>query len=278
MEMPDDTFLVAYADDVAAVITARDAEEAQRMLNQVMRRVRNWMDENRMRFIVDGLFPRHPLRDREEYPGPLEDVPIFSEDELSLAASSLRNKKAPGPDGIPSEVLRVVARSCSQVLLNMYNRCLKDGVFPKRWKIQRLVLVGKGKGDPNSPSAYRPLCMLDTAGKLLERLLRPRLVAAIRDAGDLSARQYGFRTARSTIGAIQEILNAVQVAQRGNHFSRRMVLLATLDVRNAFNSARRTDLLAALEDVFQAPDYLLRKIRSYLRDRELRYDLSLIHI
>ena len=106
-----------------------------------------------MRFIVDGLFPRHQLRDREEYPGPLEDVPIFSEDDLSLTASSLRNKKAPWLDGIPAEVVRVVARSCSQVLLNIYNRCLKDGVFPKRWKIQRLVLVSKGKGDPNSPSA-----------------------------------------------------------------------------------------------------------------------------
>ena len=46
MEMPDDTFLVAYADDVAAVITTRDAEEAQRMLNQVMRRVRIWMEEH----------------------------------------------------------------------------------------------------------------------------------------------------------------------------------------------------------------------------------------
>ena len=69
-------------------------------------------------------------------------------------------------------------------------------------------------------------------------------------------------------------MNAIQVAQRGNHFSRRMVLLATLDVRKVFNSARWTDLLAALEDVFQAPDYLLRIIRSYLRDRELRYDTA----
>ena len=41
------------------------------------------MDENWMRFIVDGLFPRHSLTDRQEYSGPLEDVPIFSEDELS---------------------------------------------------------------------------------------------------------------------------------------------------------------------------------------------------
>ena len=91
----------------------------------------------------------------------------------------------------------------------VYNRCLKDGIFPKMWKIQWLVLVSKANGDPNSSSAYRPLCVLDIAGKLLECLLRSRLVAAIQKAGDLSEKNYGFRRPRSTIGAVQEILKAI---------------------------------------------------------------------
>ena len=51
------------------------------------------------------------------------------------------------------------------------------------WKKQRLVLISKGKGYPEDPSAYRPLCVLDTLGKLLERLLKPRLSAAIENSG-----------------------------------------------------------------------------------------------
>ena len=57
----------------------------------------------------------------------------------------------------------------------MYNGCLKQGNFFKKWKVQRLVLIGKEKGDANSASAYRPLCMLDIAGKVLEKIIRPRL-------------------------------------------------------------------------------------------------------
>ena len=41
------------------------------------------MDEQQMRFIVNSLFPPHPLRDREQYPGLLEEVPLLSENEVS---------------------------------------------------------------------------------------------------------------------------------------------------------------------------------------------------
>ena len=127
----------------------------------------------------------------------------------------------------------------------MYNACLEAGIFPEPWKKQRLVLISKGKGDPNLPSAYRPLCMLDTAGKLYERLLKPRLEAAINEAGGLSSRQHGFRPGRSTLGAIRCITESVEAAQRRCHKYKRIVLLATLDVRNAFNSARWVDMIDA---------------------------------
>lgn len=42
-EMPKETLLVGYADDVAALIAARDVELAQLKLNQVMRTVNRWM-------------------------------------------------------------------------------------------------------------------------------------------------------------------------------------------------------------------------------------------
>ena len=112
--------------------------------------------------------------------------------------------------------------------------------------------------------------MLDTAGKLFEKLIKSRLHAAVERAGGLSQRQYGFRPGKSTVDAIQEVVEAVRVAENRNHYSRRMVFLVTLDVRNAFNSARWTDMLEAL-DAFQVPEYLKRILRDYLKDRRLLY-------
>nr|AMS38369.1 hypothetical protein [Bactrocera tryoni] len=227
----------------------------------------------KMDHIVNALFPTHEKRASDpEQTLRSAQIPQFTLEELQLATGKLKANKSPGPDGIPAEILKIIAAERPAVLLNMYNACLEAGIFPEPWKKQRLVLISKGKGDPNSPSAYRPLCMLDTAGKLYESLLKPRLEAAINEAGGLSPRQHGFRPGRSTIGAIKCVIESVEAAQRRWHKYKRIVLLATLDVRNAFNSARWVDMIDALEKSFKIPDYLRAVVRSYLSNRKLLYE------
>ena len=69
--------------------------------------------------------------------------------------------------------------------------------------------------------------------------MNPRLIAAIENSGELSARQYGYRTGRSTIGALGEVIEAVMVTQRGILSLRPVLLLASLNVKNTFNSRER---------------------------------------
>ena len=85
--------------------------------------------------------------------------------------------------------------------------------------------------------------LLDTAGKVLEKIIRSRLQSAIQAAGGLSDRQYGFRPGLSTIDAVRTVVNIAEQAQQGNHYSRKICVAATLDVRNAFNSLRWEDAL-----------------------------------
>ncbi|KAM8707458.1 hypothetical protein ACLKA7_011527 [Drosophila subpalustris] len=232
------------------------------------------LDSGKMAEIVGALFPTHPPLE-----APSEELsegppPLFTLQELASAAGALKNNKSPGPDGVPTEVLKAIAAERPQVLLDMYNACLVEGKFPAVWKQQKLTLISKGKGNPERAEAYRPLCMLDTSGKLLERLIKPRLAAAVESAGGLSPRQHGFRPGHSTLGAIHDVIDTVSTAQRGNHYSRKIVLLATLDVRNAFNSVNWSDIVNTLEFRYQTPRYLMKMTRSYLSDRVLLYDTS----
>jgi len=232
------------------------------------------LDSSKMAEIIGTLFPTHQPLEALLEDQPDEVPPLFTLQELTSAAGALKSKKSPGPDGVPTEVLKVIASERPHVLLDMYNACLVKGNFPAVWKQQKLTLISKGKGNPESAEAYRPLCMLDTPGKLLERLIKPRLAAAVESAGGLSPRQHGFRTGHSTLGAIHDVIDTVANAQRGNHFSRKIVLLATLDVRNAFNSVKWRDILNTLETRYQTPRYLMKMTRSYLSDRVLLYDTS----
>ena len=125
--------------------------------------------------IAETLFPEGAPR--ESYPSNVApEVPLFQMSRLKLAAKRLVPGKAPGPDGIPNEVLRATIREKPQLILNLLNTCLERGHFPKQWKRQKLVLIPKGKNkDPKAPSSWRPLCMLDSTGKLYERMIFNRV-------------------------------------------------------------------------------------------------------
>ncbi|GJQ88349.1 hypothetical protein Trydic_g5533, partial [Trypoxylus dichotomus] len=165
------------------------------------------LELTRMQRIVRALFPSHPARMDRGLRMPGDFLP-FNEEELRTVMGSLAQRRAPGPDNITNEILKLVYQHSPHLLLDMYNECLAAGVFPTRWKVARLVLITKKQGDPDDPSTYRPLCMLDTAGKVLERLIRTRLQAVMEDAGGLSPRQYGFRRGRSTADALREVCDA----------------------------------------------------------------------
>ena len=114
--------------------------------------------------------------------------------------------------------------------------------------------------------------MLDTPGKNLERFIFNRIEAA---AGHLLAdNQYGFRKGRSTLDAINQVAGKVKEAisgKRWNRGSKKYCLLAALDVKNAFNSARWKNICLAL-DRLGIPMYLKKMIKSYLENRLLVYD------
>ncbi|XP_035736366.1 uncharacterized protein LOC118447925 [Vespa mandarinia] len=204
-------------------------------------------DARTLDHIVQTLFPPQPKREISlDAPG-ISEVPQFTEEELLRAESSMRNKKAPGPDRLPAEIIKVVAQSHPELLLNMYNTCLRGVIFAASWKKARLVLISKGRGPIGAASSYRPICMLDTAGKLLEKLLRSRLHAVMKAAGYLASLQYGFRSGLFTIHAIQEVVTAAKMMERHNDRTRPLCLMATLDVRNAFNSVRWDLIREALE-------------------------------
>ena len=80
----------------------------------------------------------------------------------------------------------------------------------KGWKRQRLVPIPKGNNAQDA-SGYRPLCMIDSAGKLWDRTICRRLEVFLEEEG-LSDRQFGFRKARSTIDAIEMVMTIAKGA------------------------------------------------------------------
>lgn len=222
--------------------------------------------------IVAVLFPKQPAYD---YPVPRDEsevVPPITQEELFRATRRMGNTKTPGLDNIPNTALKTAIEAAPELFLEMYNSCLSEGTFPVQWKRQRLVLLPKGNKPPEEASSYRPLCMLDTAGKILERIISNRIDASV--GHRLAENQYGFRRGMSTIEAIGRVVAMAKDTISGARWTRgakKYCLLAALDVKNAFNSARWDSICKAL-DQLGTPTYLRAMIKSYFCGRLLMYD------
>lgn len=226
--------------------------------------------------IISTLFPQQPRRalTENELADDSLEPPIVTTDELLKACNRIGDVKAPGPDGVPNVALKAAIRSRPEIFLETYNTCLAEGVFPRRWKKQRLVLIPKGNKPPGEPSSYRPICLLDTAGKVLERIIANRLEEFSEGTRGLSENQYGFRKMRSTVDAIDVVVSTARTAIAGKRWKggkKQYCAIVALDVKNAFNSANWDRILDALSRM-NVPGYIRRIISSYFSDRTLMYN------
>jgi len=55
----------------------------------------------------------------------------FTQEEFRQIIEDFNSRKAPGPDGITSEILRLVFKSIPKTVTSFYNQCLKRGSFLK---------------------------------------------------------------------------------------------------------------------------------------------------
>jgi hypothetical protein len=218
---------------------------------------------------VRKLFPNTPLPVWIRQPP--EEVAEFDLKEIEAAANKLRPKKAPGPDGFSAEIVKATVRAVPDVILQIANGCLRERMFPIEWKRAKLALISKGKADCQGKRKFRPICLLDCLGKLMEHLIRARLADELEEKGGLSDAQYGFREGLSTQHAIEEVLKVARYANAGSWGRKDYCALITLDVENAFNTAPWAGIVEALRKR-NTSEYLISLIQSYLTDRSLEVD------
>jgi hypothetical protein len=221
--------------------------------------------------VVRRLFPQRPVQDWDHLLSGNGDEYSFQpvhDAEVTQAESRISTRKAPGVDGVPPEVVKIFMRLKPSVFSAVANRLLREGRYPREWKNARLVLLPKPGKSPEDPSAYRPLCLLDTVGKAFEAILVNRLTKELDARETLAGSQYGFRQGRSTVDAIQDVMEVAWEERRRTLKTRHLVLAVMLDVRNAFNSMPWEVIMNALVEAGISP-YLIRMIGSYLQDREV---------
>ncbi|KAJ3503714.1 hypothetical protein NMY22_g18152 [Coprinellus aureogranulatus] len=103
--------------------------------------------------------------------------PEFSKLELRQALEACSSRSAPGPDHVTWRHLKAVLSvpDCTVLILHLANACVDVGHWPKHFKDSLSVIIPKlNKPAYSSPKVFRPIVLLNTLGKLLEKLISNR--------------------------------------------------------------------------------------------------------
>ena len=77
----------------------------------------------------------------------------FTTEEIRQVIKNIYYKKATGEDGITSKILPWTFERFPLTVTSIYNGCLREGWFPKRWKRARIIPLTKpGKENCNDAS------------------------------------------------------------------------------------------------------------------------------
>ena len=94
----------------------------------------------------------------------------FETIEIKKQLQQLNPSKAPGPDNLPTKILKDYAHELAPSLTTLFNDSLLEGTVPNTWKQANVIPLHK-KGDKHTTSNYRPISLLPVISKVLERCI-----------------------------------------------------------------------------------------------------------
>ena len=180
----------------------------------------------------------------------------------------LRPSSSPGPDGIHPRVLVETAHSVAAPLSQLFRESLLTGELPSDWKLGEIVPIFK-KGCKQAPANYRPVSLTAVPCKVLESLVRDRIMDHMIKSGQLHDAQHGFRPKRSCATQLLATLDDwTRAIEQGDS-----VDAIYLDFSKAFDTVPHRRLLRKLQAI-GIRGSLLRWIEGFLTDRKQRVALN----
>ena len=187
-------------------------------------------------------------------------VTPVSEPEMKKLIMQL-NDGAPGRDGVTSKSLKCITDQIAMPLSRLAIISFTQGIFPRDLKIAMLSPLYKAK-DPMIFSNYRPIYLLSSFSKILEKLLSNRLLNFLNKCDILNKYQFGFRNNHSTYMAFVILLeNLYNALDKGE-----CAIGIFLDFQKAFDTVNHGILLDKLYNYgIHGPAY--DWFSSYLNER-----------
>jgi hypothetical protein len=155
--------------------------------------------------------------------------------------SKLQPKLSFDANGVSTKMIKFIGDVIALPLSHIFNISLREGVFPLKLKMCRVIPIFKA-GNVQDCDNYRPISLLSSISKVLEKIVAQKLISHLLDNDLLYVHQYGFLPNRSTEHNLLQIVDYITKAlDEGNY-----CIGVFLDLRKAFDVCSHAILLKKL--------------------------------
>jgi len=187
---------------------------------------------------------------------------LVSKEELEEALKKMKNHKAPGGDGLPTEFLKIAleAGAMQNTLLKVINLQFRFASIPKVWQSSVVVSIPK-KGDLTDMNNHRGISLMAVVVKVLTTIISQRLNEVFEGLDLFSPAQAGFRTLEecvTQVACLYEIGKRRTIAGEGTY-------LLFVDFKKAYDTVPHEALFVKLEN-YGVRGRMLDYIRAIYRD------------
>ncbi|KAF8752121.1 Reverse transcriptase (RNA-dependent DNA polymerase) [Rhizoctonia solani] len=206
----------------------------------------------------------HPLGIRAMTKRPFQEI---STDEIANAIKCTSNKSSPGAFGSNYRLLKWAFWCDTSIFVNLFNLCLRIGYHPSVLRNCVIAPIPKPRRqDMSLPKNYRPIALLETLSKLLEKVITTRITSEAGKHSLIPHSQFGGKDITSCTDAGLCMIHDIKSHWKSNH----RVSLITLDVSGYFNNVDHRRLIYTL-DRMGYPNQICNWLRSYLSHRTAQF-------
>ena len=214
--------------------------------------------------------PNHTLTTHNRGPVPTLSTIVTTPQEVLKILNSLDPNKSCGPDHLPAKIIKLSAIIIAEPVSELFNKSFRLGIFPEMWKEANIHPIFKKKGSQSDPTNYRPISLLSTLSKVMEKIVFKNIYGHLSEHQLLSDRQSGYRPNHSTQLQLTYLChNLYKTLDLGHNFT-----AIFLDISKYFDKIWHFGLLHKCENEFGITGALLTWIKSYLHNRKHRVKIS----